>query len=268
MPRRLLLLLLLALSLVASASAVPAVIRMVPDDPTATSSGAVENADALFCDSWRLSVETGNAGPWLAVPARCGDFVWDYMEGPRYASDSAVAAADALAFASDALAAAAEWGGSASARPAWVFDVDETLLSNAPYYAVNGWGSQEFNETSFDEWVDVAKAPALPSSLNLYNQLQGLGFHVILLTGRSEFQRNATESNLLSAGYSSWQKLILRQSSDIGKTAVQYKSERRAAMEAEGFKILGNSGDQWSDLIGSPMATRSFKLPNPMYFIS
>lgn len=39
-------------------------------------------------------------------------------------------------------------------------------------------------------------------------------------------------------------------------------------MEAEGFKILGNSGDQWSDLLGSPMATRSFKLPNPMYFIS
>jgi predicted secreted acid phosphatase len=62
------------------------------------------------------------------------------MEGPRYASDSAVAAADALSFASDALAAAAEWGRSASARPAWVFDVDETLLSNAPYYAVNGWG--------------------------------------------------------------------------------------------------------------------------------
>jgi len=59
-----------------------------------------------------------------------------------------------------------------------------------------------------------------------------------------------------------------RQPSDIGKTAVQYKSERRAGMEAEGFKILGNSGDQWSDLIGSPMATRSFKLPNPMYFIS
>lgn len=140
MPRPLLLLL-LALSLVASASAMPAVIRTVTDDPTAVSSGAVhDDADALFCDSWRLSVETANAGPWRAVPARCGAFVQDYMEGPRYASDSAVAAADALAFASDALAAAAEWGGSASARPAWVFDVDETLLTNAPYYAVNGWG--------------------------------------------------------------------------------------------------------------------------------
>lgn len=149
-----------------------------------------------------------------------------------------------------------------------MFDVDETLLTNAPYYAVNGWGSLEFNETSFDEWVDVAKAPALPASLKLYNELQGLGIHIILLTGRSEFQRNATQVNLLFAGYHSWEKLILRQSPDIGKTAVQYKSERRAALEAEGFKILGNSGDQWSDLLGLPMATRSFKLPNPMYFIS
>lgn len=263
-------LLLLALSLIAPASASgarPAVISMVTDVPTVVSSGMGDEADALFCDSWRLSVETANAGPWSAVPARCAVFVGDYMQGPRYASDSAVVAADSIAFASDALATAG-WGGASSARPAWVFDIDETLLSNAPYYAVNGWGLQAFNETSFDEWVDTAKAPALPSSLKLYNELQGLGFHIILLTGRSEFQRNSTEANLLFAGYNSWEKLILRQSSDIGKTAVQYKSERRAAMEAEGFKILGSSGDQWSDLIGSPMATRSFKLPNPMYFIS
>ncbi|CAN6201340.1 unnamed protein product [Urochloa humidicola] len=243
----------------ATASGAGSVLRTVTDVPTALSSD-----DALFCDSWRLSVETANAGPWRTIPARCVEFVGDYMEGPRYASDSAVAAADSLAFASAALAAA----GAGAAKPAWVFDVDETLLTNAPYYAVNGWGSQEFNETSFDEWVDAAKAPALPSSLKLYNELQGLGFHVILLTGRSEFQRNSTEANLLFAGYQSWEKLILRQPSDIGKTAVLYKSERRAALEAEGFKILGNSGDQWSDLLGTPMATRSFKLPNPMYFIS
>uniref|UniRef100_A0A0D3GHV1 Acid phosphatase n=1 Tax=Oryza barthii TaxID=65489 RepID=A0A0D3GHV1_9ORYZ len=186
-------------------------------------------------------------------------WLWWLLWGERYASDSAVAAADSLAFAARALSS-----GGGGARPAWVFDVDETLLTNAPYYAVNGWGSLEFNETSFDEWVDVAKAPALPASLKLYNELQGLGIHIILLTGRSEFQRNATQVNLLFAGYHSWEKLILRQSPDIGKTAVQYKSERRAALEAEGFKILGNSGDQWSDLLGLPMATRSFKLPNPM----
>ncbi|KQK17990.1 acid phosphatase 1 isoform X2 [Brachypodium distachyon] len=259
---RLLLIALAAAATVVVAAGAEPILRLVTDIPTSVSAGGAD-ADALFCDSWRLSVETGNTGPWRAVPARCGPFMREYMEGERYASDSAVAAAESLAFAAQAFAS-----GEGGARPAWVFDVDETLLSNAPYYAVSGWGLQEFNETSFDEWVDVAKAPALPSSLKLYNELKGLGFHIILLTGRSELQRNATEDNLLFAGYHSWEKLILRQPSDIGKTAVQYKSERRAVMEAEGFKILGNSGDQWSDLIGLPMATRSFKLPNPMYFIS
>ncbi|TVU07867.1 hypothetical protein EJB05_41241 [Eragrostis curvula] len=264
--------LLLALAFLAATAAAgggsgarPILRSMVPNAPIEVSSGAGDaaDADALFCDSWMLSVETGNAGPWTAVPTRCLASVLAYMEGDRYASDSAVVAADSLAFASQALAAA-----KGAAKPAWVFDIDETLLCNEPYYAVDATRMLTFNETSFDEWVDEAKAPALSSSLKLYNELLELGFHVILLTGRSEFQRNSTEANLLFAGYRSWEKLILRQPSDIGKPAVQYKSERRAAMEAEGFKILGNSGDQWSDLLGSPMATRSFKLPNPMYFIS
>lgn len=58
-----------------------------------------------------------------------------------------------------------------------------------------------------------------------------------------------------------------REASDVGKKAVVYKSERRAELEAQGYRIHGNSGDQWSDLLGSPMAVRSFKLPNPMYYI-
>uniref|UniRef100_N1QV38 Acid phosphatase 1 n=1 Tax=Aegilops tauschii TaxID=37682 RepID=N1QV38_AEGTA len=288
------LLVLAAAAAVVVAGAEP-VLRQVTDFPTAVSSG-VSDADALFCDSWRLSVETANAGPWRTVPARCGRpcaRTWRAsatrptppsrppiprlrcagIRVGRGGSHAGVgvrrrrdAALQRTLLRRQRMGAFAS--GVGGAMPAWVFDVDETLLSNAPYYAVSGWGLQEFNETSFDAWVDIAKAPALPSSLKLYNELQGLGFHIILLTGRSELQRNATEENLLFAGYHSWEKLILRQISDIGKTAVQYKSERRAAMEAEGFKILGNSGDQWSDLIGLPMATRSFKLPNPMYFIS
>ncbi|KAL5178548.1 Acid phosphatase 1 [Glycine soja] len=100
-----------------------------------------------------------------------------------------------------------------------------------------------FNETSFDNWVDLAAAPALPASLSLYNELKELGFKIFLLTGRSEFQRNATGANLLSSGYRDWERLILRQT--------------------EGYRIHGNSGDQWSDLGGYAVAARSFKLPNP-----
>ncbi|KAK9178528.1 hypothetical protein WN943_027719 [Citrus x changshan-huyou] len=58
-----------------------------------------------------------------------------------------------------------------------------------------------------------------------------------------------------------------RSSDDHGKLAIIYKSEKRNEMVQEGYRILGNSGDQWSDLLGSPMPSRSFKLPNPMYYI-
>lgn len=67
-----------------------------------------------------------------------------------------------------------------------------------------------FNETLWDKWVFKASAPALPASLMLYEELQGLGFQLVLLTGRPEDQRAITENNLLFAGYSSWDRLILR----------------------------------------------------------
>lgn len=70
--------------------------------------------------------------------------------------------------------------------------------------------SEIFNESSFNDWVNLADAPAIPSSLNLYEELQKLGFKIFLLTGRSEYQRNATEANLLFAGYKNWERLILR----------------------------------------------------------
>ncbi|KAL6580611.1 Sigma1B-adaptin [Orobanche minor] len=59
----------------------------------------------------------------------------------------------------------------------------------------------------------------------------------------------------------------LGSSEDRGKTATKYKSDKRDELVREGYRILGNSGDQWSDLLGSSMSERSFKLPNPMYHI-
>lgn len=56
--------------------------------------------------------------------------------------------------------------------------------------------------------------------------------------------------------------------SDKGKLATQYKSEKRKELEDEGYRIHGSSGDQWSDLNGFAVAKRSFKLPNPMYYIA
>lgn len=46
-----------------------------------------------------------------------------------------------------------------------------------------------------------------------------------------------------------------------------YKSEMRRKIVEEGYRIWGNVGDQWSDLHGQFVGNRTFKLPNPMYFV-
>lgn len=217
--------------------------------------------NAFYCESWRFTVETNDAGVWTLIPERCTSYVEDYMTGHRYSSDSAAVADQSLAFANTVKV-------SKDRMDAWIFDVDETLLSNLPYYVTHGFGSQIFDEVAFDKWVNEAEAPAIPASLKLYKELQLRGFKIFLLTGRSEYQRNDTEKNLVHAGYSNWERLILRGPSDKGKPATQYKSEKRKELEDEGYRIRGNSGDQWSDLTGFAVAQRSFKLPNPMYYIA
>lgn len=90
-------------------------------------------ADASFFESWKLSVETNNVGVWDVVPKRCVDFVKEYMNGERYRSDSEVITDYALKYASTVEVAS-------DGKDAWIFDVDETLLSNLPYYADHGFG--------------------------------------------------------------------------------------------------------------------------------
>ncbi|KFK39517.1 hypothetical protein AALP_AA3G254300 [Arabis alpina] len=213
-----------------------------------------------YCESWRLAVETNNAGSWKVVPTKCVSSVAIYYDKGQFARDYNVVANYALAF-----ARTIKLGG--DGKDAWVFDIDETLLSNLAYYSAHGYGSEPYNSIAFNEWVVEGTALGFRASVRLFNALKKLGFKIILLTGRDEGQRSITESNLRDAGYSGWERLLLRGHKDQGKAAVQYKSEQRESMVKLGFKLHGNTGDQWSDLEGFAVATRSFKVPNPLYYI-
>ncbi|KAF8044355.1 hypothetical protein BT93_A2370 [Corymbia citriodora subsp. variegata] len=214
----------------------------------------------LQCDSWRFTVEANNVNPWKTIPQECADYVRDYLVGRGYSFDLDKVSNEAAVY-----AGSVELSG--DGKDVWIFDIDETLLSNLPYYAEHGYGLEVFDPVEFDKWVDKAEALGIQPSLKLYDRVLGLGFKVFLLTGRSEKQRSVTVENLINAGIQNWDKLILRASNDHGKQAVVYKSEKRDEMAREGYRILGNSGDQWSDLLGSSMSIRCFKLPNPMYYI-
>ncbi|XXG43043.1 hypothetical protein AAC387_Pa01g3168 [Persea americana] len=222
--------------------------------------GGGEDDIVFRCTAWRFAVEANNVSPWKKIPLECSDYVKNYMMNKGYALDLEMVANEA-----GFLARHVELGG--DGMDVWIFDVDETLLSNLPYYAEHGFGLEIFNSNLFDKWVDMARAPAIESSLKLYKEVLDLGFKVFLLTGRSEGQRAVTVDNLKNAGFENWDRLILRGQDDQGKTATIYKSERRREMLKEGYRILGNSGDQWSDILGFSMSNRSFKLPNPMYHV-
>ena len=47
---------------------------------------------------------------------------------------------------------------------------------------------------------------------------------------------------------------------------IQYKSGVRAYIESQGYDIVGNFGDQFSDLLGG-FGDKTFKMPNPNYYL-
>ncbi|XP_010541004.1 PREDICTED: acid phosphatase 1 [Tarenaya hassleriana] len=218
------------------------------------------SAESTYCESWRLAVETYNAGTWYGIPKKCQDYVVAYLTGEQYDSDYETAVDYAIDFAKTVKI-------SGDGKDAWIFDVDETLLTNIDYYKAHGYGSEPYNEESFNEWVETGAAPAFDASLRLYSELKKIGFAIIILTGRDEEQRSITEKNLGDAGYSGWSRLILRGPENKGKSATIFKSGERSELIKKGYRIHGSIGDQWTDLLGFPVAERSFKVPNPMYYV-
>nr|XP_033513346.1 acid phosphatase 1-like [Nicotiana tomentosiformis] len=160
-----------------------------------------------------------------------------------------------------------------------VFDIDETTLFNLPYYARSDvafgvckrfnafdFRAIPFNNAKFNEWVSEGKAPAIPATLRLYKMVLSLGIKPVFITGTPRFTRKARIANLKKAGYTSWLKLVLKGKNDSPKSVV-FKSSKRTELVKAGYRIVGNIGDQWSDLIGDNVGSRTFKVPDPMYYI-
>jgi acid phosphatase len=145
-----------------------------------------------------------------------------------------------------------------------VFDIDETSLSNYPEMLKADFA---YDSKVFDAWVQSAQAPAIPGTLRVYKEAQKLGVSVFFITGRPEDERDATERNLHAQGFENWQQLTLRKPTGGLQSTSEYKSAVRAQIVAEGYRIVLNVGDQWSDLKGKPEAEFSVKYPDPFYFL-
>lgn len=209
------------------------------------------------------------------------------------------------------------------AKPAVVFDVDDTTLTTWDYELYSNWDYNPPTNTSFVGGSGASFTgnifPATPGMVDLANRAVADGYAVFFITGRGDSQHNQTIANLVSdtaAGYSDQTTVTLNgytvpevdaaypmpTALDTGhggftdglftKPAVHdyptyldqpqfcataiannascatiaYKSGTRAYIESQGYTIVGNFGDQFSDLIGG-FSVKTFKMPNPNYYL-
>jgi acid phosphatase len=146
-----------------------------------------------------------------------------------------------------------------------VLDIDETSLSSYCEMQVEDFG---YIPELFNSWVIKPEAAVLiPGTLRLFRAARTAGVSVFFLTGRPEEQRAATEHNLHAVGFEGWSGLVLRNQAEKTLTTIDYKSAERRKLTAGGYTLVLSIGDQWSDLLGSPKAERSVKLPNPFYYL-
>jgi predicted secreted acid phosphatase len=158
-------------------------------------------------------------------------------------------------------------------RLAVVLDIDETSLSNWTNIKINNFAfikggscTQEPDlACGFDAWILKAITPAIKPTLEFFNFAVARNAAVFFITGRTHSQRVATMANLDREGFQGWLGLRTRPDGEHG-SIVPFKSGERAKIEAAGYKIIANIGDQDSDLAGDS-AECGFKLPNPFYFI-
>ncbi|MCE3216217.1 hypothetical protein HAX54_005510, partial [Datura stramonium] len=179
---------------------------------------------------WRLAVETNNLKDWKLVPSVCENYVGHYMLGKQYRRDCEFVAKEAIAA--------------------------------IPY-----------NSAKFHEWISEAKAPAIPSILGVYKTLLSLGIKPIFLTGTREIFRQIRIENLkklvILTGNSHTKPFGILNCRPVNYSgsAVEFKSSKRTELVKAGYRIVGNMGDQWTDLIGENPGSRTFKVPDPMYYV-
>ncbi|KAL3647703.1 hypothetical protein CASFOL_008671 [Castilleja foliolosa] len=216
-----------------------------------------------YCESWRINVELNNIRDFEVVPQECISYIGKYMTSSQYKADCQRAIEECQLFLSGCCCTS-----KGDDKDAWIFDIDDTLLSTVPYFKKHSFGGHKLNLTALEEWMQTSKAPALEHTLSLFNDIKEKGFRIFLISTRRESLRDATVDNLIKEGYHGWSGLVLRGLEDENKLVQNYKAKARKKLVKEGYRIWGIIGDQWSSFDGTPSAERTFKLPNSLYYIS
>lgn len=87
-----------------------------------------------YCESWRMNAELHNIRDFQVVPEECTEYIGKYVKSTQYKVDSQRASEECLVYLSTSCNLKKD------GFDAWIFDIDDTLLSTVPYYKNNLYG--------------------------------------------------------------------------------------------------------------------------------
>ncbi|GAA4719617.1 5'-nucleotidase, lipoprotein e(P4) family [Brevibacillus fulvus] len=118
-------------------------------------------------------------------------------------------------------------------KRAVIVDVDETVLDNSPNNVRMMMEGKEFNPDSWNEWVGLAQAKALPGAVEFLNKADQNGVDVYYVSNRTVDQIPATIKNLQAAGFPQAVESHL-----LFKDDVSSKEPRRQQIEQDHHIVL------------------------------
>ncbi|MFG2848203.1 HAD family acid phosphatase [Kitasatospora sp. NPDC048296] len=191
-----------------------------------------------------VALTTGLAAPAVATPVRATSAPVAAPAAAHAASSSAVTEEQWLDDVSAAVAPARAYveqrvADSSDPNPAIVFDIDNTTVA-----------------THFHPFTEPGIAPVV--ELAQYAHEHGVA--IIFITARPRAIDPVTRHTLEEAGYTV-DELYSRGLSDLFKPIQDFKTNARIAVENQGYTIIANIGNNWTDLDGGH-AERTFKLPD------
>ncbi|MFD9575686.1 HAD family acid phosphatase, partial [Streptomyces sp. NPDC059982] len=130
----------------------------------------------------------------------------------------------------------------AGEKPAIVLDIDNSSL-----------------ETDF-HWFWTFPTPAISKVRELTRYASDRGVAIFFVTARPGIVYSLTERNLKAVGYPV-SGLYVRDLPDLFSQVSAYKTAKRAEIEARGYTIIANIGNNDGDLVGGH-AERTVKLPD------
>ncbi|MGP3953688.1 HAD family acid phosphatase [Streptomyces sp. 7N604] len=151
----------------------------------------------------------------------------------------------------------------------WRRDVERVIAEARPYIEQRTENSQEekqaivldIDNTSLESYFHpLPPTQAVAPVLELSKYAHSRGADIFFVTARPAILQPVTKYNLESAGYPVT-GLYERGLIDLFAEVSAFKTEQRAAIEKQGYKIIANIGNNTSDLVGGH-AERSFKLPD------